>query len=84
MKAYITKYALTTGIQERDGEVSKEYPNAFKATKLDGEWFQTTTYWKPHWHTNRINAVLRARDMQAKAIKSAKKKLAKLRKMMFE
>lgn len=43
MKAYITKYALTTGIQERDGEVSKEYPNAFKATKLDGEWFQTTT-----------------------------------------
>ena len=82
MKAYITKYALTSGIEEREGEVSKEFSNAFDAVPLEGKCY--STFWKPHWHSARLEAVIRARDMQAAAIKSAEKKLERLRKMRFE
>jgi len=81
MKAYITKYALTTGIEETGGELSPEY-KLFKRT--GPEWSWAPYYHKPDWHETREDAVKRANEMRDKAIKSAEKKLAKLRKMRFE
>lgn len=81
MKAYITKYALTDGIEEAEGELSPE-GNLFKRNGLD--WFWSPYVRKPDWHETREDAVKRANEMRDKAIKSAEKKLSKLRKMRFE
>lgn len=81
MKAYITKYALTNGIEEVDGNFVGG--QTFERTDIGRNPFRPYER-KPDWHETREDAVKRANEMRDKAIKSAEKKLAKLRKMRFE
>lgn len=77
--AWITKYALTTGIQkctvralEHEGmveEVGARY---------------TTYYHGKDWHRTREGAVARAKDMRAKKIASLRKKIVELEKLTFD
>jgi hypothetical protein len=83
MKVWITKYALTTGIFEVDGELfardtavsyrrgtsGYSYPEYARG----GEWQRTPEL-----------AILRANEMRVAKIASLKKQIAKLEKMTFE
>ncbi len=77
MKAYITKYCLTDGIQEMDGEVSKEWPKYFVTTN-------PKLFLPNCWHTTREAAVAQAEQMRIKKIASLKKQIARLEKLKFE
>lgn len=76
MKVYITKYALTVGIIEREAEIDGKYPDMIR-DKYGG------FYHKPHWHTSMEDAVIHARQMRDKKIITYKKRLAKLEATMF-
>lgn len=78
MKAYITKYALTKGILEREGEINDRCPTMFS---VDGGWGET--YHGNDWHTSRPDAVARAEQMRVAEIDRLFVKLAKLRKLRF-
>jgi hypothetical protein len=82
MKVWISKYALTQGIYERDVEQSKETPTM---VTCQGKSFFTEYYHGEgkDWHLTRAGAVKKANEMREKAIASAEKKIAKLKKMVF-
>lgn len=82
MKVWISKYALTQGIYERDVEQSKESPTMVACQ--DKAFF--TEYYHGEgkdWHLTEANAVKKANEMLEKAIFSAEKKITKLKKMTF-
>lgn len=79
MKAYITKYALSEGILEREGKVDVRTPTMFCA---DGAW--NNYFHNKDWHLTRELAIQRAEAMRKAKIASLKKQLAKLEGMKFE
>lgn len=84
MKVYITKYALTKGIQEREvnAQVSISNPKALQIKNGFGLWFNS--YYKPHWHLTRAEAQAQAEKMRLAKIKSLEKQLDKLRRLSFK
>lgn len=74
MKVYITKYALTQGIFEVEGEVHPTIGNGRMFCQAN----QGGIYHKPDWHTTREEAVARAEEMRVKKISSLYKSLAKM------
>jgi hypothetical protein len=82
MKAWITKYALTSGIQEVDGEVD---------TSISATMFSWTpaSGWMKHahgkdWHKTREAAIARAEEMRLTKIAGLKRSIAELEKLKFE
>ena len=80
MKVWITKYALTGGIIEAEGEpygfewVSASWDNGFwRSVFGQGEWFDT-----------KERAIAKAEEMRQKKIASLKKQIEKLEEMRFE
>lgn len=80
MKVWITKYALTDGIIEAEGEpyglewVSASWDNGCLCNNFEqGEWFDT-----------RERAIQKAEEMRQKKIASLKKQIEKLERMRFE
>ena len=80
MKVWITKYALTKGIIEADGEpyglewVSASWDNGYKCNDFkQGEWFDT-----------KERAIKKAEEMCQKKIENLKKQIKKLEEMRFE
>ena len=81
MKVWITKYALTQGIFEKEAEecgigqgmirTKEQYPSYYHDEGKD-------------WHRSKESAVKRAEEKKKKKISSLKKKLEKLEKMKFE
>jgi hypothetical protein len=83
MKVWITKYALTQGIFETDGKRDAYCPSAIIIPACDKLAF--TTYFSGRdWHTNKIDAVIRAEEMRKNKIKTLEKQLAVLKKLSFE
>lgn len=80
MKVWITKYALTSGILEKevkdfgDGSV-KEIENSFPIY-YHGE--------GKEWHRTKESAIAKAEEMRKKKIASLKKQIEKLEKMEFK
>jgi len=78
MQVWITKYALTIGIMERDvdppedGTIAVRDPGVFTKYYHHGEWFETPS-----------EARDRAEEMRNRKIASVKKQLAKLEAMKF-
>ena len=76
MKAFITKYALTQGIIERDCHEPNHSDDLLCVSNIEyyhkGEWFKT-----------RQEAIVKAEEMRQKKIKSLEKQLAKLKEMQF-
>jgi hypothetical protein len=74
VKVYITKYALTKGIQE--AEASQVEPTMIRVGVA-------TYYHKPDWHENRKDAVVRAVKMRNEKIDSLRCQIIKLRILIF-
>ena len=80
MKVWITKYALTQGIIETEGEVSVDLPDILDAkgivNYLHGE--------GKEWHRTKESAIQKAEEMRQKKIASRTKQIEKLEEMRFE
>lgn len=81
MKVWITKYALTKGIIEADGELTSSDSVSIlnRGLSLPTHWF-----YKGDWHSNMQSAIMRAEEMRQKKIESLKKQIKKLERMRFE
>lgn len=80
MKAFITKYALTVGIQEVDDAFTRtEFPNTISVPSLG----VFATFHGSEWHRTLESAKSRAGDMKVKRIISLRKQIAKLEAMNF-
>jgi hypothetical protein len=75
VKVFITKYALTSGVVEREANHETAINEKMVSCK-EGEY--TVCYHKPHWYTTREEADARVCQMIAAKIKSLKKSLAKM------
>lgn len=80
MKVWITKYALSEGIREVDGEVTRDFPEILSSKDypygyLHGE--------GKEWHRTRKSAYARADKMRLEKIVSLKKQIAKLEALDF-
>ena len=83
MKVWITKYALTQGIFERDVEQSKENPSMVTYQQDKSSYSEYYHGEGRDWHLTQTDAVKRANEMREKAIASAEKKIATLKEMIF-
>ena len=86
MKVWISKYALTQGILEAEGQPSTSTP----ATMICESTGPFTDIVFPYfhgegreWHRTEAEAKIKANEMVQCKIKSLEKQLAKLRKMVF-
>ena len=80
MKAWITKYALTSGIHEVVAEQSKESPGMISW----GGWNGYAHGEGRDWHRTREGAMVRAEVMRKKKIESLKKSIKKLEALRFQ
>lgn len=82
MKAFITKYALTIGIQEVNGQVLESSPTMLS---VDGPTPGSLKkyFHRGEWYLKREDAVERAKQMKLKRITSLKKSLAATEKLEF-
>lgn len=83
MKAWITKYALSSGIMETDAEVCGVGDGRMiRVLKKEGE-YADNYFHKPHWHEKREEAVTHAESMRVKKVVSLKNSIAKIEKLKF-
>ena len=80
MKVWITKYALTKGIIEAEGEVVRDHPNIFYANEIVNGLFGEGK----EWHRTKESAIQKAEEMRQKKIASLKKQIKKLEEMRFK
>lgn len=78
--AYITKYALTAGIEEILVE-DCFHISPQMVTRADKPWFGS--YFKDEWHRTRNAAVERAEAMRLKKIKSLEAQIKRLNALSF-
>lgn len=78
MKIYLTRYALTKGILEK--EVEETFENMVKEN-IGG---YNKTYRKPFWHSTMDGAIAHAEKMKSAKIASLKKSIEKLEKLDFK
>lgn len=78
MKVWITKYALTIGIFEAEGDADVLGVGLFRRTGI------YTAYPPGTWHKTKESAIQRANIMKANKLDSLRKQIAKLEGMKFE
>ena len=76
MRIWITKYALTDGILEQEGEKLDDSTVRVGLLYLHREGVD--------WHTSRESAIARAEVMRKKKIESLRKQIAKLEVLKFD
>lgn len=76
MKVYITKYALTKGILEKEGTQSDRDPTFVRIGSLE-------VYYRPEWHESLHNARMQAEIMQKRKIASLEKEISKIKALSF-
>jgi hypothetical protein len=81
MKVFVTKYALTQGILEKEGEISNTNSNMFLV--LGGPYTDFFFREGRDWHRTLEGAKDRAREMQTLKIISLKKSLKKIEALEF-
>lgn len=77
MKAFTTKYALTGGIEEVDGEVF----NGGRSFRVERG--HTSFYHGKEWHYDFMSAKARAESMRAEKIKRLREQITKLEQLSF-
>lgn len=81
-KVFITKYALTSGIEEAELDV-KENPEHFKKSCY-GKWKGWTQgFYNDDFHLTKEEALIDAEKRRKKKIESLKRQIAKLEKLSF-
>ncbi len=84
MKVWITKYALTRGIDESEAEIcSSVSDEMIKVLAIRGTLTYDNYFHKPYWYSSREAAVMHANAMRAAKLASLKKKISKLEKLEF-
>jgi len=83
MKVYITKYALTKGIQEMNAEEDLYRDADLTRVAVHGP-AGYTYFHGEDWHRERGRAVARVEEMKRRKIASLKKKLRELEEMIIE
>lgn len=83
MKVWITKYALTKGIEEKE---AVECPGFEGMIRVNGCSVFASNYHGEgdEWHRNHDLALKQAEEMRQKKIASLKKQIEKLEKLRFE
>jgi len=82
-KAYITKYALTNGIELVDAELCFDISPTIIMYRHDGN--ESTTYaHHKEWHRTLDAALERAEEMRSAKIKALKKQIIKLENIKFD
>jgi hypothetical protein len=82
MKAFITKYALTKGILEVEGNIPENFPNMF-SVPISIHSFHAFHGEGKDWHRTRHGAEMRAEEIRLAEIESLTKRIARLRKLSF-
>lgn len=77
---YVTRYALTKGIQKVDATLHDN--GAMASYKMEGHWDTAYVHGKDFWRTEE-DAKKRANEMVAKKVASTEKQLVKLKKLTF-
>ncbi len=80
MKVWISKYALTTGIQEMEVDQNDQFPDMVCDRQMAIRNFHGEGR---EWHRTRADAVVRAKNMQRDKIRSLKKQIENLEKLDF-
>jgi hypothetical protein len=86
MKIYVTKYALTEGIQEMEGEEpTAEFPGLLvvRGDRGQGQYTQYFHGEGREWHRTYQGASAQANKMARKEIESVKRKLERLKGLKF-
>ena len=84
MIAWITKYALTTGIIQHEGEISPRFPNMFVVKGKDPLTMTQHFHGEgKEWHRTKQMAVLQAEEMRLNKIRSLSRAIAKLEAKTF-
>lgn len=78
MKVWITRYALTKGIVETEGEILQDKSLKVTSGEYRGAWF-----WHKDFELTEEDAKVRAEEMRMKKIDSLKKRILKLEKKKF-
>ena len=88
MKVWITKYALTQGIEEIDSNQVKEFEMAdtgYLCFRRNGKYsFEIEIYSQKEWYRTKESAIKKAEEMRQNKIASLKKQIEKLERMGFE
>ena len=79
MKAYITKYALTSGIFEAEGSINPTNASTFIVDGAFAMYFHGKD-----WHMSVIGARLRAEEMRKAKVASLKKQLQKYQQLQLD
>ncbi|MDV3428293.1 MAG: hypothetical protein LIR50_14950 [Bacillota bacterium] len=81
---WITKYALTHGIEEKKAIIKENRENDIKI--INPKDFLSENYYGEgkDWHKTKEAAIKRAKEMRDKKVKSLEKQIEKLRKIKFE
>lgn len=85
MKVWITKYALTQGIEEIDSEMVRNFKidNGHLSFYRDDNML-IESYLKKDWCREKGVAIMRAEEMRIRKIKNLEKQIKKLEEMKFE
>ena len=83
MKVFITKYALTKGIFEKEAEVCTGISDDFIRVNDACGYHSGEYYNGDDWHTTKEDAIQKAEDMQQKKIIALNKQIIKLSKLKF-
>ena len=79
MKIYVTKFALTKGILEKEAEICSTVNE--KMIKVDSKYPEYLH--KPFWHTSKEDAIVHAEILRENELKSLEKRIEKLKKIKF-
>ena len=81
MEVWITKYALTKGIIEADGELI-----SYDSVSILNRGLSLPTHWfyKGDWYSDKQPAIQKAEEMRQEKIASLKKQIEELERMRFE
>jgi hypothetical protein len=80
MKVWITKYALTKGILEKDADSSSVSKEMIKVR--DDKY--TEYYHGQDWHLNKENAIIRAEKMRKGKLDSLKREIERIQNVKFD
>lgn len=80
MKAWITKYALTSGIFEAEGSVTRQ--GGFRGRPVQGGLDQY--FYGADFHLTKEEAITRAEEMRVRKLQSLDKQIKKVSALKFE
>lgn len=80
MKVYVTKFALTKGILEKEVSISSTSENM--VVEIINEVYYSY-YHKPYWYEDKAEAIKFAEEMKVRKIESLKKSILRLEKLKF-